>query len=336
MCLQRMHTALHGPTMARRRRATRAVLAGVALLASACADPPFPPGSPYDGSFSTEARIVGFPDTFTAVGQSVQLRLETDERFRNVPVRWFRRQLDFAACTFGCGLVQVDEVTGELIATPTSYPIRWEIMARLGAQLYYDTVTTRQLPASFRLICVDGCAISDRFNAPVDWYGFAVELRDANGVPLVYSTDSLRRTGASFTVRDRDIVDFVNGELWSRFSDGTSWIIREQFGQTDSLLWTVRQHFASVQAKCPATAALGDTVRVVAEARDPGGSLMSTPVSLDWRLFLYPQDGSRFVSRPISQDGSFVVTERGNWDVRVDAQHVTALHSAGCVVRGQQ
>ncbi len=324
--------------MARSRRANRAVLAGVALLATACADPPFEVGSTYDARFTTEARIVGFPDTFTAIGQSAQLRLETEERFRDVPVRWYRRQLDFEYCIWGCGSVVVDEVTGVLIASPTSYPRRWEIMARLGVQLYYDTVTTRQLPTSFRMICeeIHGCGISNRHDAPIEWDRVGVQLLDANGVPLVYSTDSLRRTGTSYTVRNPDIMDVVNGEVWSRFSDGTSWIIRTQFGYTDSLLWTVRQHFASVRPLCPATAALGETVRPLVEARDPGGSLLTTPVTLSWQLHFLPKDSSRYVRWPISQDGSFVVTEFGDWHVGVWAQHITAIHSGACVVRGAQ
>ena len=301
------------------------------LTISACADAPFERISAWDGQFTTSGKIVGLPDTLTAVGDSVQLTVDAGERYRNVQRRWSVRQIDFEACPLGCGSVQVGEFTGKLVASPTSYPRRWEVRVLMGVQQYLDTVTTRQVPSGFRLLCDadTGCGTSD-YDAPLDFLLTSVQLVDANKVPLLYQPDSAKLAGASFSTRDPRIVDIVDGTPRSRFADGRTWILRHQFGTVDSVQWTVQQQLGSLHVNCPATAAVSDTVRLVVTARDVRGAPMNTPVTFTWLLW-YGFVWDTF-SRPIAQNGSFVPTEPGDWFVTVLGAHPTAGRGADCKV----
>lgn len=317
--------------MVRRSRATALVLAGSVLALSACADPPFTPASAYDGAFTTPSSIIGFPDTFTSVGQAAQATLVADERFRDVPRRWFAQRIDSATCPGLCSELSVDRLTGRFVATPTSYTRRWEVQVQMGAQWYRDTIVLRQIPVKFYMGCSDGCLISSH-DTPSEFSINAVKLYDANGVRLYYESDSSTTSGATFMVRDPSVVDLVNGQWRSRFRDGTTWIVREQFGYVDSVEFTVRQRFVTPKLTCPQTASVSDTVRVAVTLTDPAGRPMATPVSLSFSLTRL-RDGPLRVPTSIQEDGSFVPTEPGDWQVYVDAVHATASHWNACVVQ---
>ncbi len=292
---------------------TALALVATAWALHGCADPPFPPANVYDAAFTTPASIVGFPDTFTAVGQYAQLTLVTDEPLDDVPRRWSLRRVDTARCDSGCGELNVDRLTGRLTATPTSYVRRWEIRAEIGAQLYRDTVVLRQIPRSFQFDC-RFCYPTDGFNAPLPFSIQSARLFDANGVALRYQYDTAKSAGASLTSRDPTIVDHVDGVWRSRFTEGSTWLVRQQFGQTDSVLWTVRQVFAP-RLTCPDSAALSDTVRVNISVVDATGWPMARPVTITWRLTLWRN--SIPSSRSISLDGIFIPTEAGYWEALV-------------------
>ncbi len=312
-------------------RSAAGVLATVVLVASACADPPFKPASPYDGAFTTPASVVGFPDTFTSVGQSAQLRLVTDERFNHVPRRWLVQRIDSAPCPTGCGYFSMDMHTGVLIATPTPYVRRWEIQVQMGAQWYRDTVTLRQLPTVFYMGCGQyDCGVSISHDTPLGNAIHFVDLYDANNVRLHYQDYTAKAAGATLTSRDTSIVGFVDGEWRSRFKDGTTWIVREQFGKVDSGLWRVRQQVFPPKLTCPLTASVSDTVRVAVAHADSAGVPMIKPVTTSYALTRLGDPPP--APRPISQDGSFVPTEPGDWRVQANAVHATGVRWSACVV----
>ena len=327
-----MNTVPRGPIMTPRRRAAGVALGTVMMVTSACADPPFPPASAYHDAFTTPANIIGFPDTFTSVGQAAEAILVADDRFRDVPRRWFAQRIDSATCPGLCSELSVDRLTGRFVATPTSYTRRWEVQVQMGAQWYRDTIVLRQIPVKFYLDCYYSCHSSSH-DTPSEFSINAVQLYDANDVRLFYESDSSKSNGATFTVRDTSVVDLVNGQWRSRFRDGTTWIVREQFGYVDSVQFTVRQRFVTPKLTCPQTASVSDTVRVAVSLTDSAGRPMATPVQVSFSLTRLRDVPLR--SRPIMQDGSFVPTEPGDWQVYVDAIHATASHWNACVVQVQ-
>ena len=173
----------------------------------------------------------------------------------------------------------------------------------------------RQIPRSFRIECYL-CEPSDGFNKPFDFSELSAQLLDANGVLLRYQPDTAKLAGASVSSSDTTIVDYVDGQWRSRFKEGDTWLMRQQFGQTDSLLWTERQVFAP-RMTCPDSAAVSDTVRVGITFNDAAGWPMARPVTIRWYLVFRRGNGSFSLPQPISMDGVFVPTEPAYWAVEV-------------------
>lgn len=330
MCLHVMSNHMNAASNAWARRTVVRWLAMSSLFVTACADAPFERGNAYDTRFSIPGTIVGLPDSITAVGDTVPLRLETSAEFRNVPRRWYVRPLD----PLGQGSLRVNEANGRLVASPSHLPSVWVVRAQMGAQQYLDTVTLRQVATKFRMFCPVVC----EFDAHRSRVGYSVRfahLLDANGVPLSFNgleDDTVRfGVGATLMVRDTTILSLRGDTLSSRTTDGTTWVIRRQFGYADSLRWTVRQRISGVTMECPPTAAKFDTVRASFSPVDSAGTPISSPVTATWTVARW-EPWTTLTPRPLP-GGYFVPTESGEWLLGVTVEHPTGRVNQSCVIR---
>jgi hypothetical protein len=298
------------------RRLAVVWLTAVMSIVSACADAPYERVNAYDPGLKVPGRIVGLPDTFFAFGDSAQPRLEVDERYRGIPVEWSVRIVRETWCIIAnCGQMSINATTGTVVASPSPLSSRWEIRAKVAEQWFYDTIATRQIPVSFQSFCRwPGNCDANAFDSPFHHALTDVTPLDANGSPLLIQTDSIKLAGASWAVRDTTIANLVNGELRSRYANGTTWVIRRQYGKEDSVQLRVSQRLSRAEVTCQQTADISDTVRIATTVRDVNGSLLQMPVTYSWSLRLRRED-NLLVSRPIASDGTFVPMEPGEWNV---------------------
>lgn len=299
-------------------------------VVAGCAEAPFERGNAYDTRFSIPGTIIGLPDSITAVGDTVQLSLETSAEFRNVPRRWYVRPLDPLAS----GSLQVNAVTGRLIASPSLYPYLWEVRSQMGAQQYHDTVLLRQVATRFRMFCPTRCEFDSHRSRVIYSFRYAT-LLDANSVPMQFNgleDDSVKfGVGATLMVRDTTILSLVGDTLSSRTTDGTTYVLRRQFGYVDSLRFTVRQQIASVNMICPERVAKFDTVRAPYTAVDVAGWPMTSPVTAKWSVARW-EPWTTVTPQPLP-DGYFVPTESGEWLLGVVVEHPTGRPNQQCVIR---
>jgi len=330
MCFHVMPIYTNAAFKTWRRRVLIPLLALAYSAVVGCADAPFERGNAYDTRFSIPGTIIGLPDSITAVGDTVQLSLETSAEFRNVPRQWYARPLD----PLSSGSLRVDDATGRLVASPSLLPSLWEVRAQMGAQQYLDTVTLRQVATRFRMFCPVVCEFDAHHRRLIYSVRFA-NLLDANGVPLALNgleDDTVKfGVGATLAVRDTTILSLLGDTLRSRATDGTTWVIRRQFGYADSLRWTVRQRIAGVNMACPPTVAKFDSVRAPFTAVDPAGTPMASPVTVTWSVARY-EPGTPLTPMALP-GGTFVPAESGDWLLGVVVEHPTGRANQQCVIR---
>lgn len=300
-----------------------------AVLVAACADSPFERVNAFDPSFRTTAKVIGLPDTFTSIGDTAQLRLEADDRFRDIPRRWSVRRLGVDTVLCNCEGVTVDSVSGRVVAVPSSFPFLWEIGVRIGAQRFYDTVVTRQIPVTFQSRCPQEDCFVYAYNAPADFSETSAVLFDARGVRLTVQRDTALLAGTRLTIRDTTILHFVDGAIYSRFKDGTTWIVRSQYNHVDSSLFTVRQFLRVAQPQCPLFASIGDTVRIRMKLTDGAGTPIAGPVTLTWGISFGTWTSDRSEG---DRERAFIPQLPITYRVGTRGTHATGSVDAGCEV----
>lgn len=300
-----------------------------------CSDAPFERVSAYDPHLFIAGHIVGLPDTVFSRGSSFSLALDAGSEYAEVPRTWtvLPRPIDTCNDVNICGRVTIDQ-NGDLSADPTRNRRLFEVTVRMGAQEYKDSVVLLQRGVAFDFVCegsMPPCGTSTALNAsiPTGWNRF--RLIDANGYYIHTPTDSMLREGEVIVIRDTSIVNFVGDGWSSRFAEGSTWIVRSQYGQTDSLRWDVWQEAVEPPVlTCPTTPGpyhVGDTLVVIARGRDSNGYPLLRDIPFNWAL---TNRTTAEYALPIDS-GSFVPQTPGEYEIyvtMVDPPH----HWAACYI----
>jgi hypothetical protein len=286
-----------------------------------CADAPFERVSAYDPNLVIAGRILGLPDTVFSRGSSYSLTLDAGPEFADVPRTWILVPRPIILCSdaYSCGSATLDE-NGELSVDPTPNRRLFEVTVRMGAQEYKDSVVLLQRGVTFDFICQENtppCGTSTELNDPIATGWDRIRLIDGNGFYINYPTDSMLSDGEVVTIRDTSIVNYVGNTWRSRFAEGSTWIVRSQYGHTDSLRWDVRQEpLAPPVLTCPTTVGpyhVGDSLVVIARGRDWNGYPLIRDIPFNWAL---ANRTTAEYGLPIDS-GSFVPQSAGEYEIYV-------------------
>ena len=231
------------------RTACFLAVATAALLPVACGgDDPVEPVTPVPSEVAvspSEARL-------EALGATVQLSATVRDQNGQV--------MPGVSVTWGSGDVAVATVSAEGLVTAVSNgTVR--VMVSVGAASGSADIAVEQVIAE-----VDVSPALDTLFALGDTVRLAAEARDANGHPVA---------GAELTwsSADESVVTVDESGLVTAVANGTASVTAASGGQSASAMVTVEQVVAEVVMSPAADTlfALGDTVRLAAEARDANG-----------------------------------------------------------------
>lgn len=293
---------------------TFGLLCATVLTAAACKEPPFEHANVWDPRYELQGEILPRVDSVLSRGATIQLRLELAETPPAVPVAWTVTCIPET----GAGPCPTASITdqGLLQVDPTPFPRRLRVVASLGSQRFELELTAVQRAVSWRFRCLpeedSTCNVGASFNQPL---GRMVNYFDAGGfgiAPQPALPDTLE-AWAVYSWSDPGVITRVRGYLHTGFRNGSTLIVREQFGIVDTLAFRVAQVAASARFVC-GEFTIGDTVTLAfSEVRDSLGFEVQRPLLQDWSASSESPDGWSYdpVSRRLTATSDVRVRTSG-------------------------